>query len=422
MNWIQPVKKFGEGVTGMLMFSALRNAIQKYLNATDRYFIARPRLILIVINNLAILITGMVFYPLMFSLMNYPLKMDEVVFFHKWIGIPYELYYGLIILFAIVVNSIFLLIILKDIHRWGYLIGGRNPIEDQTKLMKDIKNQCVNLPYLIYAGQIVIPALSVLVINILMFIINSRSYNDYLVFVTLVKLILVIFFVSTLYAIILFLFSKRLFRIMLVNAFEVEEKIGIRISLKNKIILQILPIFVVTILFICLSSYSRIIEEKGLLLFNIYKHQLKNVEKTFGTSINAQKVSHKLLPLNYQSSKDCHFVIDPRGGVTTSNNAKLSSWFLNYIKDLSVKYDGQVKDSTGEVQGAATQVERNGETWIIGIKYNVYSPNIIMFFMGAFLGLVLIHFILITCTSKSIAEEISLVTYGLTKIARGKKP
>jgi signal transduction histidine kinase len=307
--------------------------------------------------------------------------------------------------------NIFMIFILKRIVNWKNKIN--NPLA-----MSFIRKQCQNLPYSIYLGQIIIPTGLVLIIDIISVLASYGTLFDGLLLITISKIVIMVFSITTLIAVIGLVFSKRIFKIILLNTYSGGNPEGIRISLKREISLQILPIFIVAILFTSLVGYSKLIDEKGDLLFEIYKNQLVDNFKNISEIDNINQIKLILAKIKFKT-KGCTFIITPEGKVITSDGSTLSLWFMDYLNILTPSHNGQVCDATRENQGAIIKIKGSKGYWTIGIKYGATSIKVATFFSFSFLALLIINILVLSYFSKSLTDDISLVADNLSEIAEG---
>ncbi|HEX9061352.1 MAG TPA: HAMP domain-containing sensor histidine kinase [Clostridia bacterium] len=344
--------------------------------------------------------------------MNY----DLVVVFNnydlKWLGISYTHEYIISVALSIAAGSIILSYYLRDIDDWRKFNSENYNIKKNE--LNKVYKKCISAPYIIYLINVLAPLtcmfISIAVIFVFMFDVSI---------LLVIKIGLVVFSFLSSASIITLVFSKKIFINILSNLQE-ENTNGFRISFNNKIFIQVIPLLTVSIIMTSFLGYSRLITEKGNLLSKAYKLQLDSIfenNKNFG---NADEIMKKLKSARYESTTSCYFIIYPDKKTYTSDNSMLSTIFINYCIDLSLKNGGEVCDFTGDSRGVCTEVAINGKKLIAGIKFQVYTRSTIWYFILSFVFLIGINIFVLHYFSKSVTNDISLITRNLEDIANGK--
>lgn len=183
--------------------------------------------------------------------------------------------------------------------------------------------------------------------------------------------------------------------------------------------------FIVTALLIALSGYSSIIKETGDLTYDLYNQELNSLELPTETKEDPLAVlTNALSTIEYKKPKlDSYFIIAPDDKITTSTGEELSIFFTKYMNDLSSTqpeknrtYDFYGDDS----QGVFRNVTINGETWTIGIRYNLVSNTILIGLLSIFVVLFIVNIVLLRYFANYIANEIKRVSDALLKIVENK--
>ncbi|MCX7746301.1 MAG: HAMP domain-containing histidine kinase [Clostridia bacterium] len=362
---------------------------------------------IIIAYNLINVFFAVIFYHLIPILLNYPPVPEYLD--SKWVGYTYTQQWVFVTLFLIVSGSIFLALAFSGIGRWKEYLKEGNTTGKVEKINL-IKRKCINVPYFVYLVQIISPALFTT------FVLLAASFS----FSTTLKIMVAIFSFSSLLAIITLLFSKKLLSRILLKTYMSQDLVGKRIGLRKRIFLQVIPLFVVAILFTSLFGYSRIIEEKGNLLFDYYKLKLSDMFNDAGKFSSIQEIKMRLKEIDIRESKRNCFMVNPKGDVETLDGSLNSEYFLNYLKDLSPFQNGRVYDMTGEIQGAMFELKGLKEKWIVGVTFKVASNETINYFFGSFLALLVLNAFVLSYFSKSLSEDISLVAESLSEIAEGE--
>lgn len=376
-------------------------------------FLSHTSTEIIIIYNLTLIVIAIIFFPLVPKILSYAPGVFEQGYETKWFGISYAQQYIIFITLILLISIFYLRKILKDIDNWeASLKYNESNKSDKIHLLRE---KCLNIPYYIYFVQIILPIVVVLCIHLITIMLSKSP-----IFIMLKLLVLLFSFVN-LAAVVSLLFSKRVFRKVLVGTYYKDQLEGVRIGIKNKVIIQILPLFIIAILFTSLIGYSKLIEEKGDLLFKYYKSQMADVFSKISYVNNIHQIDNLLMHVNLENFNGSRFIIAPDGSTTIlKGTSPLSKAFYNYIRDLSPSYDGRIYDLTAETQGIAIRLKGNNGYWVAGIKYEVASTGAIMFFVISFISLLGINIFVLYYFSKTLSDDISLVATSLSQIATGK--
>lgn len=358
---------------------------------------------------LIIVIMGLSFYPLFPLLLNYPPGSINTNFDIEFSHIPYYQQYSIIILFIIIFVYICFKVAFKGVDKWSYIaqILESNDIDK----IKRIRKKSFIIPHIAYILQILIP---VSLVGILFVILGFRNSAD-------VKFFMILTVGLTFTGVVSYLFSKKYFRHVLKYTYIDDSKIKTtRIGLQLKIILQVFPLFAFSFLFISLVGQSGLIKEKGNALFKSYQREI--LMKFEGISyIQSEDQIKQFLNLVVTDAKnDIAFYITPTGRYKTSDNSRLSDFFLKYTRELSFKYHGHTYDYYGsDSQGAVIKLKGVNGDWIFGVKYVVASPVTANFFIISFTALSIFVLLILLYFGKTLADDIALIASGLTEIAEG---
>lgn len=371
-----------------------------------RKVLKRSKLSIILVYNIITLILVFVFYPLLPILMNYPPNNEEV---SSHLGTSNSLQYIVIVSFALIAGTIYLIRALRGFNQWETLNLNN---EEDIKKIYEIRKKCINLPYLIFLGQILTINVPLFFVGMVVTTLNGSSHA------IVIKVVIMTFSLFSLAAVFSHTFTKRIFTKILLKTYIGRNQEGIRIGIGNKIFLQIVPMIMVAILFTASIGYSRIIIEKGDLISNIYKTNLNEVLKEIDNIKDERQIFDILNKLNFEQTKTIYFIKTPEGKIVTSDKSELGGYFIYYISN---PYDGyRMYDLNAESQGIVLKTTINNKTWSVGAIFEVASNKTLLYFIMGFFVLLMINILVLYYFSKTIAGEISLVAENLTEIATGE--
>ncbi len=353
--------------------------------------------------NLVIVILTFVFYPLIPMLLNYPPNNEQV---SAALGTKNVLQFVIVCVYACIVGTIFLVRALSKFKNWEML--DRSDEKDILKI-REIRKGAINLPFTIFILQIIQVNVPLIFVGLIVTSLNNSSK------VAVFKVILMtlsLFFLAGVFA---YIFSKSIFKEILLKTYAGDSEEGRRLSLRKSIFIQIIPMFLVAILFTALIGYSRVITEKGNMMYGIYKNLLVEKFQNAENISSVDKAFEKLKEISFDDSISFYFVKDPDGNIVTSDGSIMGGYFNYYIEN---PYEGdRLFDINAENQGVLLSYSTNEGEWKIGLIFKVASDNTIKIFIVGFIALLLLNILVLYYVVSSLSKDISIVVENLTEIS-----
>ncbi len=361
---------------------------------------------IILIYNLITVSIIAAFYPLIPSLLNYPPNNEEV---SASLGTSNISQYITITGITVILGTLILLWFFRGIDKWHTL----DPDDPQNAdKIFNIRIKCLNLPSFIFLLQILIMMIP---LSILLFTVATINRITYL---APAKIILMVTSFFTLAAVITHTFAKESFKNILIQTYSNQEQEGLKLSLSKKIFLQVLPLLIIAILYTSLIGYSRLINEKGDLIYAIINAQLH--ESAAGTAqiSNFDDAFRTLQSVRLENMDFYYIAKSPEGIIKTSNGSALGG-YLTYFIDHPYKSD-RLYDINSEIQGVIREVQTDSGIWKVGIVFHVVSTSAVEFFVIGFLIILILSIFVLYYFSKSLSRDISQVAEKLVDIAEGE--
>lgn len=374
----------------------------------------RSALSIIGIYCLILATVSIIFYPLIPRILNYPLDTVGGAFQRELENANYTVQYVMTSLAIMTILSLYILYVMRGIENWRLYIGKED--KQSRDNLDEIARKCMVLPYRIYLMQTILP-------SVLLFIIHAISIKS--LSITTFKIWISFFSFLALAAVITHIFSRKILTRILFNISLYENVTGNRIDLKRKIFIQMMPMFIVALLFTTLIGYSRLMKEKGDMLFSMYSYQIE-MEMVKADRIDSDLELREMMKnIDLKDKGDRIFLISPEGSVTgvDGENVRgeiLSPYFEKYLNEKSMENDGRVFEYYGfDVQGAVKWINVGEQEWIAGIKYIIASNNTLRSFIGSFVAMLALCSMVLYYFAKSLADDIFVVAKGLREIADG---
>lgn len=375
--------------------------MNKKLKRLNELILNHSKLSIILVYNIISVGVIAAFYPILPILMGYP---PNTIYISQQLGTSYNMQYAAAIILTVIVGTIFLLYLLKDVEKW---VQYSNSTETDLDKLRIIRNKCMNLPYLIYIFQLIFFSIPVIVVITLVALIIKAPIT------LLIKIFVLVFSLISLVAIISHIFSKRIFTGILLRTYRGEKNEGIRISLKTKIFLQIIPMFVVAVLFTGMLGYSRLMEEKGDLVYVICNNLLKENTR-IKDAANAEEVFATFNSPAISNVKISYFIVY-NGRFISSDGYKPSAFFNYFINHPVGDQLNRVYGDTNESQGVITEINGKMGNIKVGIRYDLASSRTIEHFFITVLALLLLFNLILYFVLRNFIIEILFVANSLNQ-------
>lgn len=362
-------------------------------------------------------------YPFLPVILQYPPNSIDNQFQVAFDGITYTQQYILLIGLIVACSLIVLFIRAYRIHSYLSKLDDKNvnlSREGTVSILYKVRALCYSTPYLLYFLEILLPFIFLPVTFILI-----DAYP-----ITILKICLVYLSFFTLASVTSFVFSKNEFGSILTllnNLYpDIMEKIELEYSNKKrskikslsvKLILQFLPLVVVSLVFISLVGYEQASQKTGNIYYDSYSTMIgDSFNKTFSSKEEVIKIldSVTLLDDSHQ-----HFIINSDGTSAISNGNQLEPFFIKYVLENSEEQSGRTYDYFClDSEGLALKCNlENGDYCYAGIRYSTSQPQFLKFILICDLLLFVLILAILVYVSRSLAKEINTVSTKLKEIA-----
>lgn len=366
----------------------------------------KPSNKIIIIFTITVIIIGIIFFPILPRLLNYPPDSINNEFQRNIdLGILYTEQYILIIFLCFLIGLIAI--------KFSTKILDINEDKDFSKYNKDntkIIGKIFNLPYKIYLIHLLIPSIAI----ISLYAISEGSIN-----IGTLKIALLIVTIETLIALVVFIYCKNLISKILERNNINEKYINKFSSLKTKIFIIILPMILVALVFTSLLGYSRIVEEKSQYMY--LSNEMILEENFTKKDYTLNEVETILENIKLLQDDDTQFIIYEDGDYTTLNKKNLSDFFIKYTLQKSENQRNRTYETYGiDIQGAVKQINIDGSKAYIGIAFNIVTDSTLIYFLVGIVILFLINCIVLYYIAKSLADDTRKVSEALNNIVKNK--
>ena len=350
-------------------------------------------------------------YFLIPFILNYPIgtygtsfqtELENTVYWQQVVLISFAIF----IIFAIIIK-------IKTNFLITYYDVIKSPHNYDDKKINIVKEKLFNVPYSIFLLNLIIPSIAITVIHA--FTIQQLS-------TTTLKMFMIVFSFVTLYVTSIFIYTNNLFKGILSKLPATDISSIKKTSITKRIIFNIFPIIIASLLFVTLLGYVKVANEKGNSHFEIYNKSLHyyctyndNKFNTISELIEDSKTNFSLI-----NEKDIFFIKLPDGKFIDRNynEIKFSNFFIKYLDELSPTNNGRVYEYYGvDSQAATNKIQIGEDGYLLGIYYDILSTQVLDYFLISYLVLVLIDVIILILFSSSFKYDINFISEKFSEMS-----
>lgn len=298
---------------------------------------------------------------------------------------------------------------LRDIDNW-YENSQKNILPNNQKTIQSVRKKCFKLPYIIFLFEIIVPSL--IIASIVLF---TGSHHN----IMIIKILFLVISFALLLAVFTYIFSKDIYTEILAKTYKDGTNIGVRVNLRAKIAMQILPVFISVLLLTSFVGYSRTVKEKEDIYYKLYHEKLISAFDNSQTySIEQIKNILETQIDLYTPFSDSKFIL-LNGNTIVIHGQKPSNFMISYTEELSEQYNGRTYDSYGvDTQGATLKLNMaDGSICYVCVSYSISSIETLEFLCYLIFALLIIISFVLYYFSTSISKDIEIVTKGLNSIS-----
>ena len=354
------------------------------------------------VNTLIFAMIATVLYFTLPFVLNYPPNSTDNSFQIEIVGITYTTQFLIIISILLILLYIALRFIYSKLSLSEEKLN--NP-----EYIRNLRKKSFNYPYMMLLLELFVPSI---IIAILLFAFNTEAE-------LVIRITTVVFSFSAVFAIFSYMLSKKFFsnRLTATATLAKNEVTGVRLPLYNKLLIQILPLFLYSFVLILLISMSLMTREKGDLLYHFYRQELLsrfNEETVYGI----EEVKNILNSIEYKSEGDHALIMSADDGEVIYSPEPLNAFFTKYVLNFYDETDGYTYEYYGQNrEGAVIKINTNMGQCYIGIRFFVFGNNFIAPFLLIALLLILINCLFILYIGKDLSNDINSVIDGMKHIS-----
>lgn len=354
-------------------------------------------------------------YFIMPSVQNFPPLSEDFAFQEEVQQFTHIEQYSVVYLIGISVHSLAFSVLMRKIYKYLDKYYRKEPITYQE--IKNIRKDCINIPYKIFFVQMA----SITTIGIIFnFIMLASAFS-------ILRFTLMIIAIASIISIIMLIASQKLLYSVILTTYEVSNKYeknnGFRITNSQNLLFQMVPFIAVVLIVISLIGYSKAVQQEGFATGNYYRGYLESKNIT-SKQVSMSSLKEILSTIPLQEESHYYFIISPNDkDIYVSNpNGSISDFVLSYRDYFYNQTNGFLYEKFGidEQLYAMDLKDTTGQTWYIGFKYPVIDMDLLVYFFGLIIIILIAYTIVLYIWSHNISNNLIKTTDSLKNILDAK--
>ena len=360
---------------------------------------------------LADLIAVVISYFIMPLAQNFPPYTEDFAFQDAVQPLTHIQQYTIALIMGVSIHLFSFRLLTKKIYRYMNKYYRHEKISYDE--IKQVRKDCINIPYKFFAFQIILFLSVGLLFNFIM-LANLLS---------IIRFTLMIASIAALLSIMLLIVTQRYLRQILLTTYNVcptyEKHTGYRITNSKNIIIQITPIFLVILIVLSLIGYSKAVTQEGYASANYYRAYIDNKD-IHKNQINVDNLKEILNTIPLKNNWDYYFIITPddKEIYTSKEDGEVSSFALDYRDFFDDRTGGIWYEKFGvDEQLCSTKlIDENGKTWYIGYKYQTVDPDLLVYYSILIVVVTLFFAYIVYYLTKNLSNHLITISTSLEDI------
>ena len=356
-------------------------------------------------------ITVILVYFIMPLVQNFPPLSEDFAFQEAVQPVTHIEQYTIVYILGVTIHLLSFTFLMKRIYKYLDKYYKKQPISYEE--IKMIRKDCINIPYKVFFVQLLLITSIGILFN---FIMLASTFS-------IIRFTMMIVAVASIISIILLIGSQKFLYNVLLTTYEIsnkyEKNIGYRITNSQNLLFQMVPFIAVILIVISLIGYSKTVQQEGFSTGNYYRAYIesKNISPE---EVNMDSLKQILSTIPLQSDSNYYFIISPNDEeIYVSNpNGSISDFVLSYQDFFYNQSNGFLYEKFGvDEQLYTTDLkDTNGQTWYIGFKYPVMDTDLLLYYSGLILLVIVVYSILLLIWSHNISTNLIKTSNSLKNI------
>lgn len=364
-------------------------------------------LTLLIVDAIAVVLV----YFIMPSVQNFPPFSEDFAFQAEVQQFTHIQQYTVVYIIGISIHLLSFSFLMKRIYK--YLDKYYQKKEISYEEIRNVRKDCINIPYKIFFVQMALITSIGIIFN---FIMLASAFS-------ILRFTLMIIAIASIISIIILIASQKLLYSVILTTYKISNKYeknnGYRITNSQNLLFQMVPFIAVVLIVISLIGYSKAVQQEGFSKGNYYRGYLESKNIT-SEQVNLENLKEILSTIPLLEDSHYYFIISPNDkDIYVSNpNGSISDFVLSYRNYFYDKTNGFLYEKFGidEQLYAMDLNDSDGQTWYIGFKYPVIDMDLLVYFFGLIVIILIAYSILLYIWSHNISNNLIKTTDNLKNI------
>ena len=276
-----------------------------------------------------------------------------------------------------------------------------------------VRKDCINIPYKVFLVQSTIIIAIGIIFN---FIMLASTF-------AIIRFTLMIIAIAAIISIVLLIGTQKILSGVIMSTYEItnkyEKHTGFRITNSQNLLFQMVPFIALILIVISLIGYSKAVQQEGFAIGSYYKGYLesKNISRE---QTNMEDLKSILSSIPLQDESHYYFIITPNDEeiYVSDPDGNISDFVLSYRDYFFNVSNGFIYETFGIDEQLYTMklVDNNGSAWYVGFKYPVIDLNLLLYYLGLIILVLIVYSILLSIWSHNISSNLIRTSNGLRNI------
>ena len=276
-----------------------------------------------------------------------------------------------------------------------------------------VRKDCINIPYKVFLVQSTIIIAIGIIFN---FIMLASTF-------AIIRFTLMIIAIAAIISIVLLIGTQKILSGVIMSTYEItnkyEKHTGFRITNSQNLLFQMVPFIALILIVISLIGYSKAVQQEGFAIGSYYKGYLesKNISRE---QTNMEDLKSILSSIPLQDESHYYFIITPNDEeiYVSDPDGNISDFVLSYRDYFFNVSNGFLYETFGIDEQLYTMklVDNNGSAWYVGFKYPVIDLNLLLYYLGLIILVLIVYSILLSIWSHNISSNLIRTSNGLRNI------
>ena len=276
-----------------------------------------------------------------------------------------------------------------------------------------VRKDCINIPYKVFLVQSTIIIAIGIIFN---FIMLASTF-------AIIRFTLMIIAIAAIISIVLLIGTQKILSGVIMSTYEVtnkyEKHTGFRITNSQNLLFQMVPFIALILIVISLIGYSKAVQQEGFAIGSYYRGYLesKNISRD---QTNMEDLKSILSSIPLQDESHYYFIITPNDEeiYVSDPDGNISDFVLGYRDYFFNVSNGFLYETFGIDEQLYTMklVDNNGSAWYVGFKYPVIDLNLLLYYLGLIILVLIVYSILLSIWSHNISSNLIRTSNGLRNI------